>query len=172
MALGPDFAGQEGHGGPRSDDDRIVPGDQCGGGGPDGPFLGNVPFLLLVDVAVADVGADQDGAAVRAVEFLLLFEVGKVLADGHLRNAEEFGELRHGNGTVLLQKRQNPTMTFRKAQKGSSVILFMMRCTDISYSKSPSYKIYSEKHTLSGYFSLLSGSGKSDSHFKIKDTTF
>ena len=121
-----------------------------GGSGPDGAFFGDVALLLLVDVAVADVGADQDGAAVRPVELLLLFEVGEVLADGHLRDAEQVGELRHRNGAVLLQKRQDPIMPFRKAQKGFFCDFIHGAACKYSYSERPSYEIYSEKHTPEG----------------------
>ena len=52
-------------------------------------------FSFFVDVTVADIGTYEDGAAMGAVELLLLFEVGQVLADGHFRNLEKLGELCH-----------------------------------------------------------------------------
>ena len=81
-AYGLDLPGQEGHRRSRGDDDRIVLGDKRSSRGADRPLLGDILFLLLVDVAVADVGTYENGASVRAVELLLLFEVGQVLADG------------------------------------------------------------------------------------------
>ena len=68
-------------------------------------------------MTVADIGTYEDGAAMGAVELLLLFEVGQVLADGHFRNLEKLGELCHRNRAVLLQQRQNTAVPFRKAQK-------------------------------------------------------
>ena len=67
-------------------------------------------------VAVADIGADKDRTAVRAVEFLLLFEEREVFADRDLRNLEQLGQLHDGYGAVLLQQCQYPVMTLRKAQ--------------------------------------------------------
>ena len=46
------------------------------------------------------------------------FEVGQVLADGHLRNLEEFGELRHRDRAVLLKQGEDAAVPFGKAQKG------------------------------------------------------
>ena len=116
MPDGLDFAREEGHGRARRDDDRIVLRDKACGLGPDSPFLRHVFLLLLVDVAVADIGADKDCTAVRAVEFLLLFEEREVFADRDLRNLEQLGQLHDGYGAVLLQQCQYPVMTLRKAQ--------------------------------------------------------
>ena len=52
----------------------------------------------------------------RPVEFLLLLEEGKVLADGHLRNPETLGKLRDRDRTVLLQQGEYPAVPFRQAQ--------------------------------------------------------
>ena len=95
MADGLDLPGQESHRRSRSDDDRIVLRNQLRSGRADGPLLGHVLLLLFVDVTVADIGTYEDGAAMGAVELLLLFEVGQVLADGHFRNLEKLGELCH-----------------------------------------------------------------------------
>ena len=116
-AYGFDLPGQKGHRRARSDDDRIVLRHEGRGGGTDRPLLGDVLLLFLVDVAIADIRAYKNGAAMRPVEFLLLFEVGQVLADGHFRNLEKLGELCHRNRAVLLQQRQNTAVPFRKAQK-------------------------------------------------------
>ena len=84
-------------------------------------------LLLLVDVAVADIGADKDRTAVRAVEFLLLFEEREVFADRDLRNLEQLGQLHDGYGAVLLQQCQDPVMTLRKLKIVSSPDLFIGR---------------------------------------------
>ena len=116
MTYGLYFARQKRHGGSRRDDDRIVLRDQAGGLGADGPLLRDVLFFLLIDMAVADIGTDQNRTAVSSVQFFLLFEIGEVFADGDLRDLEQFGQLGHGDGAVLLKQRKNPVMTFRKAQ--------------------------------------------------------
>ena len=108
----------ESHRSTRSDDDRIVPFEQLRSLGSDGTLFGHVALLLLVDVAVADVGADENRTAVRTIELLLRFEVGEVLADGHLRNLEHLGQLRDRNRPVLLQQRQNTAVPFGQAQQG------------------------------------------------------
>ena len=69
-------------------------------------------------MAVADVGADQNGTSMRAVELLLLLEIRQVLADGNLRNPETLGELCHGDRPALLQQRKDPAVPFGKTQVG------------------------------------------------------
>ena len=149
MPLRLDFAGQEGHGRSRGDDDRVLRGDQGGGGNADGLFFGDVFFLFFIDVAVADIGADQDGAAVRTIQFFLLFEVGEILADGHLRHPEEVGELRHRDRSVLLQKSQDPVVPFREAQKRFFADFVHVRSGIFVFQRSI-YKNFPENHAPQG----------------------
>lgn len=79
----------------------------------------------------------------RAVEFLLLLEVGEVLADGDLRNAELLGQLRDRDGAVLLQQRQDAGMTLGQAQDGlfADFVHRMGWFYDASYKKIPTYPL-------------------------------
>ena len=78
----------------------------------DGTLLGGVVFLLFVDRTVVDIGIDQNGASVGAVEHLLLFEQREILADRHLRHFEPFGQSGDAYRALLLQQIHDEIVSF------------------------------------------------------------
>ena len=107
-----DLAGQEEHRGSRRDEDRVVGRDERRGADADGTLLGGVVFLLFVDRTVVDIGIDQNGASVGAVEHLLLFEQREILADRHLRHFEPFGQSGDAYRALLLQQIHDEIVSF------------------------------------------------------------
>ena len=74
--------------------------------------FGGVVFLLFVDRTVVDIGIDQNGASVGAVEHLLLFEQREILADRHLRHFEPFGQSGDAYRALLLQQIHDEIVSF------------------------------------------------------------
>lgn len=86
--------------------------DERRGADADGTLLGGVVFLLFVDRTVVDIGIDQNGASVGAVEHLLLFEQREILADRHLRHFEPFGQSGDAYRALLLQQIHDEIVSF------------------------------------------------------------